>query len=470
MKKITRLVFLFSLFSLFSSANLFAQHQTDKWYFGVLAGVDFTPAVPAALNNGALNTSEGCASISDSAGNLLFYSDGQTIWNSLHAPMPNGTGLSGGITCTQVAVIVPKPGSPNLYYEFTLDDTGGVNGLQYSVVDMTLDGGNGDVTSEKNVFVRNNLTEKMTAVAHANGIDYWIAVHENGSDAFNVYPLTAAGLDTNAIVSNAGIVHSTAQIQNTYGQMKFSPCGNMIALAAGYLNTIEIFNFNNSTGVVSAYVTIPMTDHVYGIEFSPDGNMLYASTYDPGQTLVQFDLTSGVPATIIASQTPLSVTSDIYGLQLARDEKVYVCKSFSSWLGVVNNPNTAGSGCNYSDTGIDLDPLFNGVTSALSLPGFVQSWLKGEGACGPTGIQPMQPQITLNVFPNPANDELFISGLTDKGILNIYNSLGEIVQTEYLDSDHGKLNISGLNAGVLFYSIQNLQKQEIKYGSFAIVR
>src|SRR5258706_6151077 len=340
-----------------------AQHQTDKWYFGVLAGVDFTPAIPAALTNGALNTSEGCSSISDSAGNLLFYSDGQTVWNRIHVPMPNGTGLLAGVTCTQAALIIPKPGSTNLFYEFTLDDTGGLNGLRYSVIDMTLDGGMGDVTAEKNIFVRNNLTEKLTAVAKANGTDYWIAVHENGTDTFNVYSLTQSGLDTNAVVSHAGIIHSNAQIQNTYGQMKFSPCGGKLALEAGHLNTVEVFHFDIANAIVSLFVTIPITDHVYGIEFSHDGNMLYASTYDPGQTLVQFDLTSGIPATIIASQTHLSVTPDTYGLQLARNEKIYVCKSFNQWLGVINNPEVAGFGCNYSDNGIDLDPLFNGVTS-----------------------------------------------------------------------------------------------------------
>jgi hypothetical protein len=252
--------------------------------------------------------------------------------------------------------------------------------------------------------------------------------------------------------------------------MKFSPCGDKLALAVGYLNTVEIFHFNSSTGVVSAFVSIPIPAHVYGIEFSADGNMLYASTYDPGQTLVQFDLTSGVPSTIIASQTQISITPDTYGLQLARNEKIYVCISFSQWLGVINDPEIQGFGCNYSDTAIYLDPLSIGVTSALSLPGFVQSWLKGEGACGPSDIQTVQPQVQLNVFPNPANDEIFVTGLKDKAIINIYNSLGEVVQTAYLNSDNEKLNISNLDAEVFFYSIHNMEYQKIKHGSFVVMK
>src|SRR5687767_711376 len=188
MKKIT---LLFASIAFFIHTS--AQQQTEKWYFGVLAGVDFSPATPVALT-GMLNTTEGCASMSDSAGNLLFYSDGITVWNRSHAVMPNGTGLLGDVSTTQAALIVPKPGSNTIYYEFTLDDTGGLDGLRYSVIDMTLDGGFGDVTAEKNIFVRNNLTEKLTGVAQANGTDYWIAVHENGNDTFYVYSLTAAGL------------------------------------------------------------------------------------------------------------------------------------------------------------------------------------------------------------------------------------------------------------------------------------
>lgn len=465
MKKIT-----LSLILLSSLIPAIAQHQTDKWYFGVLAGVDFTPAVPVALTNGALNTSEGCASMSDSVGNLLFYSDGQTIWNRNHTPMPNGTGLLGGVTCTQVAVIVPKPGNSTQYYEFTLDDTGGLNGLRYSVVDMTLDAGMGDVTTEKNIFIRNNLTEKLTAVSKANGIDYWVAVHENGSDTFYVYSLTAAGLDTNAVISHVGMIHSNAQIQNTYGQMKFSPCGDMIALAAGYLNTVELFHFNNSTGEITPYVSILIPDHVYGIEFSSHESMLYVSSYDPGQTLIQFDLTSGIPATILASQIQISFTPDIYGLQLARDEKVYVSKSFNQYLGVVNNPDVAGNGCNYSDLGIDLDPSFNGITSGLGLPGFVQSWLKGEGACGPTGIESTQSSVGLNVFPNPASDEINITGLDGDEIIYIYNSLGKVVQTIYANAGNEKINVSNLSEGIFFYSVHNSLHQKIKNGSFAVDR
>src|SRR5688572_2713476 len=109
----------------------FSQHA-DKWYFGVNAGIDFSNGAAAAVYGGALNASGGTAAIADSTGALLFYTDGLTIWDKYHLPMPNGTSLAGGFG-SQPVVIVPDPGSTDRYYIFTTDGAGGSAGLQYSV-------------------------------------------------------------------------------------------------------------------------------------------------------------------------------------------------------------------------------------------------------------------------------------------------------------------------------------------------
>src|SRR4051812_30120749 len=103
------------------SALLHSQNETTKWYFGNGAGLDFSTTTPSILTNGALVAYEGCASISTSTGNLLFYTDGMTIWNQSHSVMANGSGLSGGNTATQSSIIVKQPGSSILYYVFTID-------------------------------------------------------------------------------------------------------------------------------------------------------------------------------------------------------------------------------------------------------------------------------------------------------------------------------------------------------------
>jgi hypothetical protein len=112
-----------------------AQKEGNIWYFGQNAGLDFNSGSPVALTDGMLNSIEGCASICDANGDLLFYTDGMTVYNKNHGVMPNGTGLLGNSSSTQSAIIVKKPMSNNLYYIFTVDGiSGNAGGLNYSVV------------------------------------------------------------------------------------------------------------------------------------------------------------------------------------------------------------------------------------------------------------------------------------------------------------------------------------------------
>ena len=70
-----RLAFL-SLYFLLMCSRLIAQKQGNIWYFGRLAGVSFNSGAPVALTDGVINQNEGCASIADANGQLLFYTDG----------------------------------------------------------------------------------------------------------------------------------------------------------------------------------------------------------------------------------------------------------------------------------------------------------------------------------------------------------------------------------------------------------
>ncbi len=153
---------LFFLLFFLCAISSYAQKQANIWYFGDNAGVNFNSGSPVALLNGQMSILEGCASIADYNGNLLFYTDGNKIWNRNHAVMQNGTGLMGDNSSTQSAVIVPHPSDQNIYYVFTVDacQNGLANGIRYSKVDMTLASGMGAVvTTEKNILLvtTNNL-------------------------------------------------------------------------------------------------------------------------------------------------------------------------------------------------------------------------------------------------------------------------------------------------------------------------
>jgi len=364
---------LVSLFFFTSTLQALSHREANIWYFGDSAGIDFNSGAPVALTNSSLYASEACASISDSAGNLLFYTNSVIVYNANHNTMPNGTGLMGGSSPSQTA-IVKKPGIDSLYYIFTLDDVANVDGLRYSIVDMSLDSGRGDIIlSSKNTLLYTPTTEKITSIRHADGCDVWIITYAWNSDSFYVYLLSDTGLSL-PVISNTGTALS-GSISNGGGQMKASNDGKKIALTAGGgIGLVELYDFDNQTGYLSNPLSLTNSSSInipWGISFSPDNSKLYVSTWQLPSLIVQFDLSAGDSAAIVGSMdTIASINNGYRSLQLAPDGKIYIAKVFNEYLGVINDPNNAGSACNFADSGLYL----SGKLSMQGLPGFVESY------------------------------------------------------------------------------------------------
>ena len=171
MKRLLLLMLFLSFFG-----NLFSQGEFNNWYFGFNCGINFNTNPASATTNGLVHISDQTSTISDASGNLIMYSDGLHVYNRLHAQMPNGFDLMGsGTTYAHASIIVRKPGSANLYYIFTLTYFGYPAGFQYAIVDMNLQGGNGDVISKNNQLLT-PACEKLTAVKHSNGTDVWLSL------------------------------------------------------------------------------------------------------------------------------------------------------------------------------------------------------------------------------------------------------------------------------------------------------
>jgi len=183
------------------TVNAISQHRADNWSFGALSGLNFDTSPPTPYPGCQINAAEGCSSISDTLGNLLFYSEGETVWDSTNSPMPNGTGLFGSVNSSQSALIVPKPGSNHEYFLFTSPAFNSPNPVAYSIVDMSLNNGNGDVTAVKNIPMLYNSCEKLTATQHSNGIDFWVVAHEYNSADFYAFLVTSSGVDTTPVIS-----------------------------------------------------------------------------------------------------------------------------------------------------------------------------------------------------------------------------------------------------------------------------
>ncbi|WP_053992789.1 T9SS type B sorting domain-containing protein [Mangrovimonas sp. TPBH4] len=340
----------------------FAQLENNIWYFGENAGVNFNNSSPTALSNGQLSTVEGCASISNSSGELLFYTDGITVWNRNHQIMLNGTGLNGHSSSANSAVIVPKPCSSNVYYIFTTDaeESESQSGFQYSEVNMALGNGLGGITGIKNVSLNTSNSESIAVVGNYDENIFWVVTAD--SDHFLAFQISNSGVNETPVQSDLGgnIALSTAFTT------KFSASGARLVSCIGY--QILICDFNNITGEVSSPLVVDFSG--YGLEFSPNENLIYVS-YNPWiwfSEVYQFDITLENGNEILESGTLINGgNQESYStgaLQIGPDGKIYVSIVDSPYLAVINNPNIAGLGCDFQSQGIYL----NGANCQAGLP------------------------------------------------------------------------------------------------------
>ena len=379
----------------------------NTWYFGFKAGLDFNQAsaktLPKVLTDGAMDAPAGSGVMSDKDGKILFYSNGETVWNGDGTVMTNGTGLAGNRFTTDGPLPIRMPGivplgQPTRYLLFTLDST---VGLSYSEIDIPAGGGPGTVIlATKNTPLARGTAEKLTGVFHKNGCDIWVITHgwgdaktgnDNRGDAFLAYRVKqAAGyigpvLIDAPVTSTVGSVHAPSKAALGYkGQMKVTPNGQQLALArysetvGDSSSTVELFGFSTSTGQVSANPQVPyIVDHgegkYYGVGFSP-GSYLYATVMNPPK-LLQFDISGNGPVTKQVIALKQKTPADLGSLQAAPDGKIYVARDNQPALGFIAYPDSLGPKVGYADDSLKL----GGRLSGLGLVNFNQSSLLRVG-------------------------------------------------------------------------------------------
>ncbi|RWW99644.1 T9SS type B sorting domain-containing protein [Flavobacterium cerinum] len=362
--KVWQNAFLCLFFSCLSLS--YAQEIGPVWYFGNNAGLDFNSGVPVVLTNGALVSDEGCATLTDANGQIMFYTNGNTVWNKDHVVMDNGTGLFGNVSSAQGVVIVQRPGSNTIFYVFTVDTQpvdAGYKGLRYSEVDMTLDSGLGAVTSNKNIFIATAIGEMLTIVRHSNGTDRWVAAVGYPDNKIYATLITAAGVNTTPVVSDGGPALSN---YGWMGAMKVSPDGTKLA-HSHLFSGVQLSDFDPATGLADNYITLT-TDSMYGVEFSPSGKLLYTSSYT-SSTINQYNLEAADIAASAINISPGNQIHDGGGLQLATDGKIYFCRyNLLDALDVINSPDVLGITCNYQINALYL----GGKTINSGLPAATQ--------------------------------------------------------------------------------------------------
>lgn len=150
--------------------------QTSVWHFGrsnssnpgiknTGVTLDFSTIPLGVSCTSSIDTEEGSTSVGGVGNSTLFYSDGITVYDRDNNIMPNGNGLNGDPSSSQSGVAVPLPGNADVYYLFTVGKEGGAGLINYSIIDMAMNGGKGDVSS-KNQSIAGVTTssEKITVI------------------------------------------------------------------------------------------------------------------------------------------------------------------------------------------------------------------------------------------------------------------------------------------------------------------
>ena len=407
-----------------------------NWYFGQNAGLRFHNGYPEAIT-GSLYTTEGCSTISDQDGQLQFYTDGITVYNRSHQIMLNGTNLYGDPSSTQSGVIVPVPDNPDFYYIFTvsnLDKKGGGVGFRYSTVNMQLDNGWGAVV-EKNVMLFESTTERITSVKHSNDYGVWVIGHEWQNSKFRSYLITPDGLNSNdPVISDVGYFHG-GLLLNGKGYMKVSPEGDKLAVCIQGMDMIQVFDFDNVTGILSNPVDLPGIEEPYGVEFSRETDLLYASerysTY-----IYQWNMLAGSPAAIANSKTVigefLEPNSLGGALQMASDGKIYIAVKNKQYLAGITEPDELGVACAFDENAVWL----NNKRSEWGLPTFIQSyfnnlWINHNNQC-------IEEEISFHLNdPENIDSVKWNFGDPDSGQSNISN----IFEPVHIYSEHGTYHV-----------------------------
>ncbi len=388
--------FVFIIFTCLTWICATAQKEANTWYFGRNAGITFNTSPPSALTDGELNTLEGCSTFSDQNGNLLFYSDGITVWDKNHNIMKYSDGrlatnLLGNPSSSQSGMIIPKPKSTTIFYLFTVDESiraAGAppgEGLNLYTIDLSKNSGLGEIVNGPQLLsgtLSNIWTEKVAAVRGKECDTFWVVSAVNNT--FQAFKVDSNGVNTTPVVS-------VVQRPNTRrGYLKLSPDGTKLAVA-NQSGTANLYNFNAMNGTVDNTSEIILTNgndgEPYGVEFSVDSRKLYISTVSG----FRFDLT-GPPTTYKLFQFDLNETdipnskSLIHsetgfrgGLQLGPDSRIYTTIPLAfddiggdaASLDVIENPTANARDIIFTKNAINL----GGKLATQGLPPFIASLL-----------------------------------------------------------------------------------------------
>jgi|GEM_PF-2543460 len=328
-----------------------AQGENNIWIIPHNIRLDFNGAAARPSENISLSGSASAA-ICDRDGRLLFFSDGCRVWDRNQAPMPNGTFQVISPYYARTALIIPFPGEPDKYYLFTINPD-----LCYSVIDMTLNGGLGDVIPDrKMVLLAEHMSDKIIAV-RGDGCYVWLLAHLTGKNEFLAFRIDKSGISASPVHSVSGFFNGLYSY--SVGNMAIGRDNRTLAVGSQEDIALELHTFDNATGIVSnAFLAdrFSSAGRVHSVCISPDNSKVYLTGGPGGSDLVQYDI-SGFPGSGIVKAVIVDYERDrgVYlngELRLGPDNRIYA----ATFEGVycIRYPDRPGLACGFSDACISL--------------------------------------------------------------------------------------------------------------------
>ena len=449
------------------------------------------------LNFRSCNTS-----ICDTAGSLMFYSNGCDIAGADDKILENGETINPGyvhqIRCDQYGyytsgyqsiLALPTPDSTNLYYLFhkrvvIIDDPFDikVDKLFYSKIDMSQNNGKGKVMAKNAAIMSDDIAYgQLTAVKHANGKDWWLVTPKDDSNTFYCFLFTKDGI-VDTLIQTIG----TAPPVNASGgiQMVFSPDGSKLfrSIPSG---PVMVYDFDRANGLFTNFDTIHVDYKNWpsianGFAVSPNGRFIYVCAE---LNIFQFDLwapdISASEVTVAEWDGFKAPVATIFGQsQLGPDCKIYVSTIDSRYYHVINNPDEPGLACDVAQhsfvfptpTGASIPSFPNYRLGPLDNPG-VPCTATVSVSPGPVETRPGQ----VRVYPNPADDQVTFSwteAMPGEKRLCLYNPLGQTVRDtrSSVDGLAYTLPLHDLCPGVYFWQIMNADGKRMEAGKVIINR
>lgn len=257
---------------LFLTAMVHAQSPLDHWYFGPGHGIKFENGVPVADNDAAVKSFLGSVSMSDSAGNLLFYSNGAIFYNRNHEKMLGTIGGPDGSFTVDI-IAMPSTTDPDIYFAYATYS----NSVYQYRIDMSANNGLGDAVVEDRISATQTV-KGITAIKSLEDQGYWLLTVERAGINGKIVTWKVDGSTGNFQR------HSSLEINTNLSpfiwEIATSPNGEQLAIITS--NAAYVADFDPVCGQTTDFYSITAPDtgfDPFGACFSPNGAFLYLSYY-----------------------------------------------------------------------------------------------------------------------------------------------------------------------------------------------